>query len=126
MRICILQGHPTAGTAHYGHRLAAAYAEGASVGGHQVKTVAVAELDFPLLRLKTDWDQGPPPPAIREAQAAIKMGATHSRSFIHSGSVLPRPFSKASSSRPCDQALPWTFRRVGGGSCCQAEVRASS
>jgi putative NADPH-quinone reductase len=72
MRICILQGHPTAGTAHYGHRLAAAYAEGASVGGHQVKTVAVAELDFPLLRLKTDWDQGPPPPAIREAQAAIK------------------------------------------------------
>lgn len=70
-RICIIQGHPTPGGGHFCHALADAYAEGATAAGHQVKTIAVAEIDFPLLRSKQDWDSGETPPAIASAQQAI-------------------------------------------------------
>jgi putative NADPH-quinone reductase len=70
-RICIIQGHPAPGGGRFCHALANAYAEGAAGAGHQVKTIAVAEIDFPLLRSKEDWDSGEPPPAIASAQQAI-------------------------------------------------------
>lgn len=67
-RIAIIQGHPTSGGGHFCHALAEAYAEGAFAGGHQVRSIPVADVDFPLLRSKANWDSGPPPSAIAEAQ----------------------------------------------------------
>ena len=71
-RICIVQGHPTSGDAHFCHALARAYAEGAANAGHEVKTITVADLDFPVLRSKQDWDSGQAPPAIAAAQESIR------------------------------------------------------
>lgn len=71
-RIVIIQGHPDPSGGHYDHALAAAYREGAEEAGHTVEEIAVARLDFPLLRTKVDFDGGEPPPAIRKAQETIR------------------------------------------------------
>ena len=39
---------------------------------HEISTLPVAERDFPLLRSKEDWDNGPAPAAIVSAQEAIR------------------------------------------------------
>ena len=70
-RIAIIQGHPAPGESHFCHALAAAYAQGAASGGHEVRLVPVADLDFPLLRSKNDWENGSPPPAIGEMQQIL-------------------------------------------------------
>lgn len=70
-RILIIEGHPDAGTAHLGHALADAYAEGAAKAGHNVRRLAVAKLDFPLLMSQAEWQSGAVPDAIREAQDDI-------------------------------------------------------
>ena len=71
-RIAVIQGNPTAGGGHFCHALADAYARGAAEGGHEVRTVAVAEIDFPLVRSKEEWERDAPPPAIVQAQEAIR------------------------------------------------------
>ncbi|NJO32109.1 MAG: NAD(P)H-dependent oxidoreductase [Rhodospirillales bacterium] len=71
-RISIIQGHPTAGEEHFCHALARAYAEGAVNAGHEVKAIIVADLDFPVLRSKQDWDSGQAPPAIAATQETIR------------------------------------------------------
>lgn len=53
-RILLIEGHPEAGARHLNHALADAYADGAEAGGHTVRRVVVAELDFPLLRSAQD------------------------------------------------------------------------
>lgn len=70
-RIAIIQGHPASGSRHFCHVLADTYAQGAAEGGHEVRLVPVAELDFPLLRSKGDWEGALPSPAIAEAQQAL-------------------------------------------------------
>lgn len=40
--------------------------------GHETRTVSVAELDFPVLRSKQDWDSAQTPAAIADVQAAIR------------------------------------------------------
>lgn len=70
-RILILQGHPDPAGGRLCHALADAYAEGAAGAGHTVRRVGVAELDFPLLRSKADFETGAVPEALAEAQAAI-------------------------------------------------------
>ncbi len=70
-RIVIIQGHPASGRRHFCHALADAYAQGAAEGGHEVRVVSVADLDFPLLRSKVDWEGAAPPTAIAEAQQAL-------------------------------------------------------
>lgn len=57
-RIVLIQGHPDASARHFGHALADAYAEGARAAGHEVRSVDVATLDFPLLRSAQDWEHG--------------------------------------------------------------------
>ncbi|HUG77571.1 MAG TPA: hypothetical protein VML57_08825 [Burkholderiales bacterium] len=37
------------------HVLAAAYAKGAEAAGHEVKPVALARLEFPLLKTQQEW-----------------------------------------------------------------------
>jgi putative NADPH-quinone reductase len=71
-RIAIIQGHPDPRGDRYGHALARSYAEGAAAGGHDVRTVDLARLEFPLLRSKDDWDGGAPPDGVRQAQEAIR------------------------------------------------------
>jgi putative NADPH-quinone reductase len=70
-RIAIIQGHPDSRGDRFLHALAAAYAEGARAAGHEVRTIDVARLDFPLLRTKDDYEHAAAPAAIREAQATI-------------------------------------------------------
>lgn len=70
-RIAVIQGHPTAGGGHFCHALAEAYAAGAAEGRHEVRRIVVAELDFPMLRSKQDWEKEAPPAAIAEAQETL-------------------------------------------------------
>ncbi|MEW6704770.1 MAG: NAD(P)H-dependent oxidoreductase [Pseudomonadota bacterium] len=70
-RILLLQGHPDPGTPHLAHALAQAYADGARSAGHELRTLAVNQLDFPLLRSKHEWEHGPLPPALQPAQEAL-------------------------------------------------------
>jgi len=71
-RIVLIQGHPEAGGARFCHALAAAYAEGARAGVHEVRLVDVAALSFPLLRSQREWSAGQVPPDIVRAQAEVK------------------------------------------------------
>jgi putative NADPH-quinone reductase len=71
-RILIIQGHPDASVPHYGHALAGAYARAATTAGHEVKYIAVAELEFPLLRSGTDWNNATLPPSLQDAQNAFR------------------------------------------------------
>jgi len=70
-RIAIVQGHPDPAGGHFGHALTAAYGRGAAEAGHEVKTIEVARLEFPLLSNAREWQADPAPSSIREAQGAI-------------------------------------------------------
>lgn len=70
-RIVVLQGHPDPGGQHFCHALAAAYAGAARAAGHEVRVVDVAQLDFPLLRTKADWETGSVPPGLVAANADV-------------------------------------------------------
>jgi putative NADPH-quinone reductase len=68
--IVVIQGHPDRDARHFGHALADAYERGAVAGGHEVRRIDVAALDFPLVRSRREWEEVPPPP-IQQAQASI-------------------------------------------------------
>ncbi len=70
-RILIIQGHPDSSTRHLNHALADAYTHGATAVGHEVRTVIVSEMDFPLLRSQEDWEHGEVPAALKPAQQDI-------------------------------------------------------
>ena len=70
MRIALINGHPDPAGGHFAHALADAYQRGAAAGGHEVRAIAVAQLDVPRLRNAAEW-QGAPPAAIRAAQDSI-------------------------------------------------------
>lgn len=71
-QIAIIQGHPDPQGHHFGHALAEAYASAAQEAGHQVRTIEVAKLEFPLLRSKEEFENGTPPASIRQAQESIR------------------------------------------------------
>lgn len=71
--IIIIQGHPDASRQHYGHALAESYTRGAEQAGHQIKTIHVAELDFPLLHKFEEFYEQDAPPVIRHCQDEIRM-----------------------------------------------------
>jgi len=70
-RVLVLNGHPDNQRRHLVHALADAYIEGATAASHEVRTIEVASLDFPLLRSKDDWEHGALPAGLTDAQAAI-------------------------------------------------------
>jgi putative NADPH-quinone reductase len=74
--ILIIEGHPDPDEGHFCHALADAYAEAAENAGHSVARVAVARLDFPLVRQPVDWKQGEPPSAIAGVQSEL-LAADH-------------------------------------------------
>ncbi len=71
-RITIIQGHPDSGSRHFGHALADEYASGARDNGHEVRKIDVAQLDFPILRSREDFEKGALPVGLLEAADAIK------------------------------------------------------
>lgn len=75
-RIVIVQGHPDPGGGRFGHAIAEAYREGAMAAGHEVEILPVAEMDFPLLRTRQEFDRGVPPDAIVRCQQSI-LAADH-------------------------------------------------
>lgn len=70
-RILIIQGHPDTAGRHLNHALAAAYAQGAQTAGHEVRTLDVGTLDFPVLRSQHEWEHGALPAGLSGAQADI-------------------------------------------------------
>jgi putative NADPH-quinone reductase len=67
-RILIIDGHPDPDPARFCHALAEAYAAGAVTAGHEVRRIAVAGLDFPLLRTAAEFRDTPPTGAVRRCQ----------------------------------------------------------
>jgi putative NADPH-quinone reductase len=69
--ILVLQGHPDPSEARFGRALSECYKRGAREAGHEVRTVDVGRIDFPLVRTQQEWKHGELPPALREGQQAI-------------------------------------------------------
>jgi putative NADPH-quinone reductase len=75
-RIAIIQGHPDGTSRHLLHAMADAYADGASSAGHELRRIEVAQLEFPLLRTQTQFEDGALPPALEQASSDMRW-ATH-------------------------------------------------
>jgi putative NADPH-quinone reductase len=71
-RIAIIQGHPDPAGHHLCHALADAYAQGAEAAGHEVQRIEIAQLDFPWLRTKEDFNSGSPPAILKPWQDVIR------------------------------------------------------
>ena len=70
-RILIVDGHPDPDDGRLCHALSEAYRRGAEASGREVRQIAVARLDFPLLRTAKDVEAEDLPPEIAAAQADI-------------------------------------------------------
>ena len=70
-KILLIDGHPDALAERYVHALTKAYYDGARSRGHEVRSIIVSELEFPLLRTGEDFRSGIPPNAIRNCQEAL-------------------------------------------------------
>ena len=75
MKIVIIQGHPDNSEQHFGHALAEAYARAARASGHEVSTIDVAALDFPVLRSADEWKNQAPVEGIADSQRRIHEAA---------------------------------------------------
>jgi putative NADPH-quinone reductase len=71
-RIAIIQGHPDARPERLIRAMATAYAEGARAGGHEVRIIDVAAMEFPLLRTKNEFNNGTVPMVISQAQCTLQ------------------------------------------------------
>ena len=71
-RIAIIQGHPDADKTHLCHGLADAYGAAAEDAGFEVRWIRIAELNFPLIQSRRDFEHGERPACIREAQEVIQ------------------------------------------------------
>ena len=70
-RILIIDGHPDPNAERYVHALSKAYFDGAKSNGHEVRSIIVSELDFPLLRASADYQSGTPPETIVRCQQNV-------------------------------------------------------
>jgi len=70
-RIAIIHGHPDPKGGHFCNALAESYADGARRGSHDVRSIEVGQLDFPLLTNKAEYETGSVPETLRDAQADL-------------------------------------------------------
>lgn len=70
-KIVIIDGHPDPAVGRYIHALAKAYEKGARSGGHEVRIITLARLNFAGLRSNEEFQTGKPPAAIIDAQQAV-------------------------------------------------------
>jgi putative NADPH-quinone reductase len=71
-RILIIDGHPDCRAERYVHALSKAYWDGAHEAGHEVQSIIVSELDFPLLQTAEDFQSRRLPTGLRECQKQIE------------------------------------------------------
>jgi putative NADPH-quinone reductase len=71
-RILIIQGHPDPSTKRFCRALARSYEDGAREGGHEVRVIDVARLEFPILRTREEFEKGEVPIGIRNGQEWIQ------------------------------------------------------
>lgn len=71
MRIGIIDGHPDGDPARFCHALADAYADGAREGGHEVRLLRLADLDFPVLLDRVSWEAPHTCSDLATAQALV-------------------------------------------------------
>ena len=71
-RVVVIHGHPDPSGGHFGTALAEAYVQGAVDQSHEVQVIDVAQLEFPLLRTKQEFESGPVPESIRQSQLVIR------------------------------------------------------
>jgi putative NADPH-quinone reductase len=71
-RIVVIQGHPDPAGNHLLHAMADAYAQGAVSGGHQVRRIDVARLEFPLLRSQAEFEHSALPVSLTRAQEDMR------------------------------------------------------
>lgn len=69
--VAIIQGHPDPAGGHLCHALADAYADGAIAAGHRVSRVDIAQIAFPMLRSRQEFESGQLPPSLIPARDAI-------------------------------------------------------
>lgn len=69
--ILLIQGHPDISQEHFCHALEHHYAQGAVAAGHKIRTIKIAELDFPLLKSQKEWETGATPEPLKKAQEDI-------------------------------------------------------
>jgi len=70
-RILIVDGHPDSAAGRFVHALCRAYHDGAELGGHEIRSVIVSELQFALLRSNDEFRSRQIPSAIRECQESL-------------------------------------------------------
>lgn len=70
--ILIIQGHPDATKQHFCHAIASAYENGAKNSNYSVKTINVAQLDFPILRTQEEFERGKLTEDIKSCQDEIR------------------------------------------------------
>ena len=72
MKITIIDGHPDNSKDRFCHAIATAYQQGAEKGGHEIKRINVADIEFPLLRTASDFESNTCSDVIKIAQDAIR------------------------------------------------------
>jgi putative NADPH-quinone reductase len=70
-RLAIIDGHPDPDPARFVHALAESYARGGAAVGHELRHIKVAELEFPLIGSRQDWEADYVPTDIHRAQETI-------------------------------------------------------
>jgi putative NADPH-quinone reductase len=71
-KILILNGHPDPVRKGLCHALADAYGAGAAEGGHEVRRLDIAMLDFGFVHSQAEFEHGSAPTDIEAAQTSIK------------------------------------------------------
>ncbi len=72
-RLMVIQGHPDAQSGRLCHALAQQYVEGAHLAGSEIRQFDIGQMEFPLLRKKSDFDLGRSgtPKALVAAQESL-------------------------------------------------------
>ncbi len=71
-RIVVIDGHPDPHADRFMHALAKSYCDGARSAGHELRTILVSKLEFPLLRTAADFQSGEPVEVIRRCQKDLE------------------------------------------------------
>ena len=71
-KIVIIQGHPDPRPSRFCRVLGDHYAQAAGAAGHEVHLIDVAQLEFPFLRTKDDFEKSVAPPSVQRAQTAVR------------------------------------------------------
>ncbi len=71
-RILVIQGHPDTSAKRFCHALAEAFIKGAKTAGHEVNTIDIAKMVFPLVQSQDEFENTAPPEDIQKAQELIK------------------------------------------------------